>query len=192
MRRSRSTNATRPHIHRTTAASRGKQIQTRQLSPEPRSGYTTQTGGRVAPGSPRSRGSPKNASAARRGVQEHSIGAPDTANNPIAKIVHHQRMQNEYDKHCDMEDYKQLIKETLDEGKDSFIIKLLQIDVKDFPQAIVVLQNELQEYQSNTPKTDARVADADIHHQFIQRGVDAMKRMTQGEDMGSPEWTINK
>jgi len=95
-------------------------------------------------------------------------------------------MQNEYDRNRDMEDFRQLIKETLDEGKDSFIIKLLQIDVKDFPQAICVLQSELQQHQFEQPKgTD------EIHQAFIQRGVDAMKRMTNDE-YEFPEWTINK
>ena len=91
-----------------------------------------------------------------------------------------------------MEDFKQLIKETLDAGKDSFIIKLLQIDVKDFPQAIVVLQHELQEYQKDGGRTIMSSENAEIHQTFIQRGVDAMKRMTQGEEVECPDWMINK
>ena len=113
----------------------------------------------------------------------------------MAKIITHQRMQNDFDRHCDMEDFRQLIKETLDGGKDSLIIKLLQIDIKDFPQAITVLQHELREYQSgihgrhNGVPSDHR----DIHQDFIQRGVDAMKRMTQTDEVEQcPEWAINK
>lgn len=112
--------------------------------------------------------------------------------DPLVKIVQHQRLQNDFDRHCDFEDLKQLIKETLDAGKDSFIIKLLQVDVKDFPQAILVLQHELQEYQRSGGKTTPLSDDAEIHQTFIQRGVDAMKRMTQTEDLERPEWAINK
>lgn len=113
----------------------------------------------------------------------------------MAKIITHQQMQNEFDRHCDMEDFRQLIKETLDEGKDSLIIRLLQIDVKDFPQAIIVLQHELREHQSGNQGGDGGVPleDSDIHHDFIQRGVDAMKRMTQTDEAEQcPEWAINK
>lgn len=86
---------------------------------------------------------------------------------------------------------RQIIHETLVEGKDSLVIKLLQIDSRDYPQAIMVLEHELREYQAG--KRQAAIEDKSLQLDLLQRGVDAMKRMTRDEDLvGLPDWTINK
>lgn len=189
MRRSRSTAAAQPTFDRATASSRSKQVLTRRLSPEPRPGVHVSPTGRIIASSSRRRDRSKDLSPSSRARYDPSSADGD---DPLLKIVEHQRVQNEFDRHCDMEDFKQLIKETLDAGKDSFIIKLLQIDVKDFPQAITVLQHELQEYQKDSGRAVMSPDHAEIHQTFIQRGVDAMKRMTQSEEIECPDWMINK
>ncbi|KAJ2920471.1 hypothetical protein H1R20_g16622, partial [Candolleomyces eurysporus] len=192
MTRSRSSSTSRPAIHRATASSRSKQVN-RKLSPEPRGpgSLLTQPVAIVRSSSSRCRAASKEVSPTQT---RNRPGSPDPTEDTMAKIITHQQMQNEFDRHCDMEDFRQLIKETLDEGKDSLIIKLLQIDVKDFPQAITVLQHELREYQNGTHGRHRGVPleDRDIHQDFIQRGVDAMKRMTQTDEVECPEWAINK
>ncbi|TFK29122.1 hypothetical protein FA15DRAFT_677985 [Coprinopsis marcescibilis] len=117
-------------------------------------------------------------------------GKRDHGEDPIEKIKQHQRLQNEFDKQSDVEDMREIIRETLAEGKDSFVIKLFQIDSKDFPQAIMVLEHELREYHAGRRQLPAE--DSQIQQELIQRGVDAMKRTTRDEDMVRPEWTINK
>ncbi|KAF6749742.1 TKL/TKL-ccin protein kinase [Ephemerocybe angulata] len=191
VRRSRSPNTSRPVVHRATASSRSKQVASRRPSPEPRAGIQIPT--RTASSSSRRRNTSKDSSPSRRYPSEPN-GLLDPGEDLMARIIDHQRMQNEFDHHGDMADFRQLIKETLDAGKDSFIIKLLQIDVKDFPQAIVVLQHELHEHQNGTGKSNLPLDDPELHQHFIRRGVDAMKRMTQSDDIEQcqADWTINK
>ncbi|EAU87796.2 TKL/TKL-ccin protein kinase [Coprinopsis cinerea okayama7 len=187
-------------IHRPTASSRNKQvIPIAKTVSEPVHHHTPNRGSvarRTSTRRPGSFGSGKEV----LGSSPRSRYHPELE-DPIEKIKQYQRLQNELDRQSDLNDMKQIIRETLAEGKDSLVIKLLQIDSRDYPQAILVLEHELREYQTGRKGniagegggSDEREEHAKLQIDLLQRGIDAMKRMTKQEDLANiPEWAINK
>lgn len=91
-------------------------------------------------------------------------------------------MQDAHDTEKDLEDLYTLLRTALSEGSDFEIFNVLQIHKEDIPEAVKTLQRAALEDNLTT------------HREFIERGIDALKRMSRGVNMTLPlpSWTITR
>jgi abelson tyrosine-protein kinase 1 len=126
--------------------------------------------------------------------------------------------QNEHDRAHDTEDLRQVMRAALAANDDVDMIEVLQIARSEMPEAIKTLQRtlervvedngvEAEESPTDSPlllrseplqSTDLggdtenrRNADT-LDREFIESGIDALRRLSTGTDLGLPSWTITR
>ncbi|KAI9434573.1 hypothetical protein H4582DRAFT_1818451 [Lactarius indigo] len=117
--------------------------------------------------------------------------------------------QNAQDRAHDAADLRQLMRAALATNDDASMIEALQIARSEMPEAIKTLQRALERVvedgqldaeESTTPlllapafDTGASRRSADtLEREFIETGIDALRRMSRGTDLGLPSWTITR
>ncbi|KAH9014502.1 hypothetical protein EDB85DRAFT_1876352 [Lactarius pseudohatsudake] len=117
--------------------------------------------------------------------------------------------QNAQDRAHDAADLRQLMRTALATNDDASMIDALQIARSEMPEAIKTLQRALERVvedgqldaeESTTPLLLApafdpgasrRSADT-LDREFIETGIDALRRMSRGTDLGLPSWTVTR
>ena len=129
--------------------------------------------------------------------------------------------QNAQDRAHDMVDLHQLMRAALTANDDVAMIEVLQIARSEMPEAIRTLERALERLvedgqlgteesttalpspQPNTGKYNGPSVDlgnigvshssADtLDREFIETGIDALRRLSKGSDIGLPSWTITR
>lgn len=101
-----------------------------------------------------------------------------------------QKLQDKHasiDEQLDTEDLLTILRTALHEPEDVSLIRLLEIEKPEWPEAIKSLQRRLEEIRSDRKDDDTHV----IHREFVESGIDCLRRMS-GEDTSVPSWTITK
>ena len=94
-----------------------------------------------------------------------------------------QSSQLEEDSRSDVEDLKQMLKAVLLTGSDADLFNCLEIVREELPEALKTLQRT----------REATRKDGDmIHQEFIESGIDALRRLSADVDTNLPNWTITK
>ncbi|KAF8154194.1 hypothetical protein B0H34DRAFT_80502 [Crassisporium funariophilum] len=99
-----------------------------------------------------------------------------------------QSTQNEEDARCDREDLRQLLRSALQSGSDAEMFHRLEIVLEELPEALKTLQRTLE---SESSQKDELEKDT-LHREFIESGIDVLRRMSTGVDTNLPTWTITK
>ncbi|KAH9061867.1 hypothetical protein EDB87DRAFT_1716172 [Lactarius vividus] len=120
--------------------------------------------------------------------------------------------QNAQDRAHDAADLRQLMRTALATNDDASMIEALQIARHEMPEAIKTLQRALERVvedgqldaeESITPLLLAPAFDSGntgasrrsvdtLDREFIETGIDALRRMSKGTDLGLPSWTITR
>ena len=114
-----------------------------------------------------------------------------------------QTSQNEQDALVDVEELRRSMKGILDTGNDVAILSYLGIDKADIPEAIKTLQR-MGESRGKFGVAETgngsiglegmqqrdEMAKDTLHQEFIEAGIDALRRMSDGAAMDLPYWTI--
>ena len=101
-----------------------------------------------------------------------------------------QSAQNFCDNQSDIEDLRSTIQSVLNSGNDAKLLSFLGIDVSEMPEAIKTLQRTLE----TGPKEKDGAARDTLHQEFLESGIDALRRMSAGNHLATnlPCWTITK
>ena len=91
------------------------------------------------------------------------------------------------DERLDAEDLLSILRAATHEPDDANIVKLLEIEKPEWPEAIKALRRKLEELRSVPTSDDEKV----IHREFVENGIECLRRMS-GEDTTLPSWTITK
>ena len=128
--------------------------------------------------------------------------------------------QNAQDRAHDAEDWRQVMRAALAANDDATMIEVLQIARSELPEALKTLQRALERVVEDTvleaegshtelmsspqqdrpkagPSTDSGIDGVEIRHsadtldrEFIETGIDALRRLSSGAELGLPSWTI--
>jgi len=113
-----------------------------------------------------------------------------------------QTSQNEQDALVDVEELRQSMKAILDTGNDVAILSYLGIDKADIPEAIKTLQRlgesrgKLRVGEGSNRGIGVGMQEQDgmerdtLHQEFIEAGIDALRRMSDCAAVDLPYWTI--
>ena len=92
--------------------------------------------------------------------------------------------------HADAEDLRQIMKNALHATDDATMIEILEVGRGEWPDAVKTLQRKLEE---ETEKSSKSPQEADqLHREFIESGIDSLRRISGGSDRSLPSWTITK
>ncbi|KZV62749.1 kinase-like protein [Peniophora sp. CONT] len=136
----------------------------------------------------------------------------DSGNQKDADVVRRQLgdyriSQNLRDLAEDMADLRQLMHSALQKKDDVAIVDVFQISRDEMPEAIRDLRRALKGRAVDSRATsaasppvleaagrsrEAYTATQTLDRDFIQSGIDALTRLSQGRDLGMPEWTITR
>lgn len=112
--------------------------------------------------------------------------AISTVKDIVSAIDRLQQKHASIDEHLDQEDLCAILRAALHEPDDANLIRMLEIDRPEWPEAIKTLQRKLEEIRHEANR------DGDtIHREFVESGIDCLRRMS-GEDTTVPSWTITK
>ena len=134
----------------------------------------------------------------------------------VRKTLHTLRTaQNAQDRVHDAADLRQLMRTALATNDDASMIEVLQIARSEMPEAIKTLQRALErvvedgqeaeesavlmrppspedgDHPSVESGASRRSADT-LDREFIETGIDALRRLSQGTELGLPSWTITR
>ena len=113
-----------------------------------------------------------------------------------------QTSQNEQDALVDVEELRRSMKAILDTGNDVAILSYLGIDKADIPEAIKTLQRlgesrgKLRVGEGSNGGIGVGMQEQDgmerdtLHQEFIEAGIDALRRMSDCAAVDLPYWTI--
>ena len=113
--------------------------------------------------------------------------AATTVKDIVLAIQKVQEKHFSIDEHLDKEDLCAILRTALHEPEDVGLIRLLEIEKPEWPEAIKTLQRRLEEIRSS-PVPEGEDT---IHREFVESGIDCLRRMS-GEDTTVPSWTITK
>ncbi|KAF8268212.1 kinase-like domain-containing protein, partial [Lactarius quietus] len=100
--------------------------------------------------------------------------------------------QNARDRAYDMADLRQIMRTALASNDDVAMIEVLQIARSEMPEAIKTLEHAVEDDAAPDPgSTGARRTDT-LDREFIVTGIDALRRLSKGADLGLPSWTITR
>lgn len=118
----------------------------------------------------------------------------------VIPVLHQlQTTQNAEDSKVDVEELRKSMRAILDTGNDVTILGFLGIDKADIPEAIKTLQRmreasgrvgvESDKEGGKGGEMDGMVKDT-LHQEFIEAGIDALRRMSDCAATDLPYWTI--
>jgi len=115
----------------------------------------------------------------------------------IPVLQHLQTTQNAEDSRMDVEELRKSMRAILDTESDVAILGFLGIDKADIPEAIKTLQRmgetcgkvESGGDKQGRGELDELVKDT-LHQEFIEAGIDALRRMSDCAAADLPYWTI--
>lgn len=111
------------------------------------------------------------------------VEASSSENIVVASLREIQSSQLEEDSQSDVEDLREMLKSVLLTGSDADLFNCLEIVREELPEALKTLQRT----REATPK------DGDtLHQEFIESGIDALRRLSVDVDTNLPNWTITK
>ncbi|KAF8999827.1 kinase-like domain-containing protein, partial [Cyathus striatus] len=127
---------------------------------------------------------------------------PSSPQHPLPTIIPsiHElySVENSQDNQRDVDDLRQLMRTALRTGSDAEMISL-QIAREEMPEAIKSLQRALEidaftssSIHSPRTKENEPAPDLLLHREFIESGIDALRRMSKGLETELPSWTITK
>ena len=89
----------------------------------------------------------------------------------------------EEDSKSDVEDLRQMLKSVLLTGSDADLFNCLEIVREELPEALKTLQRTREATQKDGDM---------LHQEFIESGIDALRRLSANVDTNLPNWTITK
>ncbi|KAI0270447.1 hypothetical protein BC834DRAFT_922465 [Gloeopeniophorella convolvens] len=130
--------------------------------------------------------------------------------------------QNAQDRAHDLADLRQVMRAALSTNDDVAMVEVLQIARSELPEAIKTLQRALEREvereeseadesavpispppvqfrirgrpstDSGSDKSGSRQSTDTLDREFIETGIDALRRLSQGAELGLPSWTITR
>ena len=103
--------------------------------------------------------------------------------------------QNEIDRVQDIVDLRSIIRMALQANSDMEMMEVLQVGRDEMPEAIKTLQRALEremEKESAGDGSSSGAARDTLDREFIESGIDALRRMSHGTEVGLPNWTITR
>ena len=111
------------------------------------------------------------------------VEASASENICVTSLRDIQSSQLEEDSRSDVEDLRQMLKSVLLTGSDADLFNCLEIVREELPEALKTLQRTREATQ-----TDGDT----LHQEFIESGIDALRRLSVDVDTNLPNWTITK
>lgn len=155
-------------------------------------------------------------------VPSTALSTPPADPQSVQRILRTLRSaQNAQDRAHDAEDLRQVMRAALAANDDAAMIEMLQIARSEMPEAIKTLQRALervvedsrlepeespislvsspqqlrttgQSADSGSDSTDNRRPADTLDREFMETGIDALRRLSSGTDLGLPSWTITR
>jgi abelson tyrosine-protein kinase 1 len=115
--------------------------------------------------------------------------------------------QNAQDREYDSADLKQLMRTALAGNDDAAMIEVLQIARSEMPEAIKTMQRALEHVvedrrvgadesslmlASPSSLSGSGNSEDTLDREFIETGIDALRRLSKGTDLRLPSWTITR
>ena len=101
----------------------------------------------------------------------------------VASLRDIQSSQLEEDSRSDVEDLRQMLRSVLLTGSDADLFNCLEIVREELPEALKTLQRTREATQKDGDT---------LHQEFIESGIDALRRLSVDVDVNLPNWTITK
>lgn len=111
------------------------------------------------------------------------VEASPSENIVVTSLRDIQSCQLEEDSRSDVEDLRQMLKSVLLTGNDADLFKCLEIVREELPEALKTLQRTREATQKDGDT---------LHQEFIESGIDALRRLSVNVDTNLPNWTITK
>ena len=153
-------------------------------------------------------------------LQPATLSSPPADFQSVERVTHALKTaQNAQDRKHDSADLRQLMRAALAANDDLTMIELLQIAHGEMPEAIKTLQRALErvvddarveadestwalpsspQQRHSKGGQSADYAAESLHRsdtldrEFIETGIDALRRLSMGTDLGLPSWTITR
>jgi len=109
--------------------------------------------------------------------------ASSSENIVVTSLREIQSSQLEEDSRLDVEDLRQMLKSVLLTGSDADLFNCLEIVREELPEALKTLQRTREATQKDGDT---------LHQEFIESGIDALRRLSVDVDTNLPNWTITK
>lgn len=116
-------------------------------------------------------------------TRSSTVEAPPSENIVVTSLRDIQSSQLEEDIKSDVEDLRRMLKSVLLTGSDADLFNCLEIVREELPEALKTLQR--------TRETTQKDGDT-LHQEFIESGIDALRRLSANVDTNLPNWTITK
>ncbi len=113
------------------------------------------------------------------------------AGKPLTEII---SVQDDKDRQLDCNDLRRQIDAALQSGSDSDMLEFLQIPREDILEAIKSMQRHLEQkvrVKLNTSTIDPRELEGALDREFIENGIDSLRRMSKS-NTSLPGWTITR
>jgi hypothetical protein len=111
------------------------------------------------------------------------VEATSSENIVVTSLRDIQSSQLEEDSKSDIEDLRQMLKSVLHTGSDADLFNCLEIVREELPEALKTLQRTREATQKDGDT---------LHQEFIESGIDALRRLSADVDTNLPNWTITK
>ena len=111
------------------------------------------------------------------------VEASPSENIVVTSLRDIQSSQLEEDSRSDVEDLRQMLKSVLLTGSDAELFNCLEIVREELPEALKTLQRTREATQKDGDM---------LHQEFIESGIDALRRLSADVDTNLPNWTITK
>ena len=152
-------------------------------------------------------------------VLESSPADPESVHQTLHAL---RAAQNSQDRDCDSADLRQLMRTALHANNDLAMLEVLQIAPSEMPEAIMTLQRALErvveggdlDTEENTTalpspqqeevgtdngpsvelgdKSPSQYGADALDHEFIEVGIDALRRLSKDTERGLPTWSITQ
>ena len=111
------------------------------------------------------------------------VQASSSENIVVTSLRDIQTPQLEEDSRSDVEDLRQMLRSVLLTGSDADLFNCLEIVREELPEALKTLQRTREATQKDGDT---------LHQEFIESGIDALRRLSADVDTNLPNWTITK
>ena len=101
-------------------------------------------------------------------------------------------IQNSLDTAMDTADLRQIMRAALQTTSDAEMLEVLEVSRQEMPDAIKTLQRALERVTEGDDEVDSSVRRDTLDKEFIESGIDCLRRMSRGIETSLPSWTITK